>query len=137
MVIEWTPDLAVGIPDIDRQHQEMFRTLDELVQAMREARGRVEVQRTLNFLRNYVVDHFALEQAWMETTRYRDLREHLSEHQAFLAEVGKLSQQLDDRGTSSGLVIDTCTALNSYLRQHIAVTDRALAAHLKAASAAR
>lgn len=35
----WTPDLAVGVGEIDRQHQQLFGQIDQLVTALQQGRG--------------------------------------------------------------------------------------------------
>jgi hemerythrin len=64
MGIPWTDSLAVGIPEIDQQHQELFLRLERLLRGI-VGGEREEVGRLLEFLGDYVVRHFGAEERWM------------------------------------------------------------------------
>jgi hemerythrin len=131
--IAWDPALVVGIPEIDDAHQELFRRLDGLHQAIRAGRSREEVGHTLDFLRDYAVAHFAAEQALMAERGYPGLADHEAEHHAFVAELKALEAEYQRDGPSASLIIRVNTQLTGWLRSHIYRTDRALVDFLKAA----
>jgi hemerythrin len=61
----WTQDLAVGVDQIDRQHQELFARTNGLLSAMAQGKGREEVGKTVSFLESYVGTHFRDEEKLM------------------------------------------------------------------------
>ena len=68
----WNADLAVGVPDIDAQHQELFRRADALLAAMKERQpADREVERLFLFLDEYCSRHFASEERLMREKKYR------------------------------------------------------------------
>ncbi len=135
MAIAWDPDLLVGIPEIDEQHQELFRRLDALHEAIRSGRSREEVGRTLAFLRGYAVEHFGAEEALMIQRAYPDLTDHRAEHAAFVGEIAALETEYQRDGPTASLIIRVNTQLTGWLRSHIYRTDKALVAYLRAAPA--
>ena len=49
MLLQWTTALSVGVDEIDAQHQELFRRVDRLLDAMAR-NDRSEAARLLEFL---------------------------------------------------------------------------------------
>lgn len=134
MAITWDPTLKTGIPEIDAQHEELFRRLDALLQAIRGGRSRDEVGRTLAFLEDYVSHHFAAEEGQMQARAYPGLADHRAEHEAFRADLRALEAEFLRDGASASLIIRVNTQLTGWLRSHIYRTDRALAAFLTGAA---
>ncbi len=130
MGIRWTPALAVGHPIIDAQHQEIFRRLDALVQAM--AKGdREEVSRLFDFLGSYTVSHFAEEERLMREIAYAGATVHKAAHERFVRDYLELKQAFEKSGPVAAVVIRTKTWLVDWLKAHIAGTDQELARHLR------
>lgn len=132
MTIAWDPTLLTGDAVIDGQHQELFRRLDGLIEAIRAGRSREEVGRTIVFLHEYVVEHFAAEETLMVARGYPGLSDHRAEHDAYVKEIRLLEAELQRDGPSTGLTVRVSTQLNSFLRSHILRTDRALVDFLRA-----
>ncbi len=126
MAISWDPTLVVGIEEIDAQHQELFRRLDALLQAIRGGRSREEVGRTLDFLEEYVRRHFDAEQALMRERAYPGRADHEAEHAAFASEIRSLRAEHQRDGPTASLIIRVNTQVTGWLRSHIHRTDRAL-----------
>jgi hemerythrin len=137
LAIQWTPDLAVGIEEIDAQHQQLFAATDALLEAMRQGKGQSEVAALLRFLQRYVVEHFGLEEKAMAEARYPGLEAHRAQHQAFTAELAVLFQKHAAAGPSAATVIQVNDRVCGWLRSHIAGSDKALGAFLAARRRAR
>jgi hemerythrin len=129
MAIRWTPALAVGVPAIDEQHQELFLRVDRLVQAML-ASDTAEVARLMDFLGAYVVEHFRMEEALMRRHLYPGSALHKAAHDRFLKDFGDLRARLEIRGAVSFVTIQLKTWLCEWLVAHVSGTDLALARHL-------
>lgn len=131
MVIEWTPSLSVGVEEIDRQHQELFRRAERLILALR-VNDRSELARLLEFLAEYADAHFALEEREMIGRAYPDLEEHRAEHDAFRDTLATLGRDLEEGGTSPLLVLTVHNWLSDWLRRHVGGADQALGRFLRA-----
>ncbi len=126
MSVTWDPTLVTGVPEIDAQHEELFRRLDALLEAIRGGRSRDEVGRTLTFLEEYARLHFATEEAQMEARGYPGLADHRAEHEGFRGDLRALEAEFLRDGPSASLIIRVNTHLTGWLRSHIYRTDRAM-----------
>lgn len=137
MTKAWDQSLTVGLPLIDEQHQQLFASLDSLLAALRESRGKEEVGKILAFLGDYTVKHFGAEEQLMRRYRYPDIAAHLAEHQQFLRSFQALVAEFEARGASASLALRVMTQVGDWLRGHIKKPDAALVAFLRANSEAR
>jgi hemerythrin len=112
-MLTWTPALRVGIAELDRQHQELFRRADAFLEALDGCSDR-DVDRLLGFLREYAATHFVDEEAWMRAVGYPELEAHHLEHERFLAD-------LDFFAGSGALAV--ATWLVRWLHGHVVRSD--------------
>lgn len=126
MAIEWDPALEIGIREIDRQHQELFRRLDRLLEAVKAHNSAGETGRLLDYLGEYVVTHFGAEEHLMRAKSYPDYHAHKAEHDRFLMEIQTLKQHFEAEGATTVLVIKVSNRVTSWLREHIYSADRQL-----------
>jgi hemerythrin len=131
MAIRWTSALAIGVPDLDAQHEELFRRVDRLHDAML-ARDRAEAGELIRFLQVYAAEHLAAEERLMRETRFPDEANHLAEHASFAAEVEDLAVTLEEEGVTPRLVLRLAREVSGWLRDHICESDVALARHVMA-----
>lgn len=130
MSLQWTPDLAVGVIEIDDQHKELFARVNSLLDAMRQGQGKEQVENTVAFLADYVVTHFAAEERYMLRLRYPDYEAHRKEHEDFIDDFARIKKELQVGGASTSLVIEINRRVGAWLSGHIRRTDKALGAFL-------
>jgi len=131
VAILWTPDLAVGVELIDRQHQELFAAIDRLLEAMADGLGRGEVGRLIGFLGKYVVEHFRDEEKLMADAGCPELAQHRRVHEEFTADLGRLVAQLEATGPTSALAVEVNTRGAQWLRTHVMVMDKRVGEFLR------
>lgn len=131
MPLEFDPVLLTGVDDIDAQHRELFARIGQLLDASRSRRSREEVVRLLEFLGQYVVDHFATEERLMEALGYPRLDGHRAEHVQFVKELEILRHELKSEGPTNLFVIRVGNRVTEWLREHIYRTDRSLGAWMR------
>jgi len=68
--MDWSTALAVGHPEIDRQHQVLIEIANRLNGAMRSGAGRAACGAILDELVNYTLTHFSFEEKLMEKHEY-------------------------------------------------------------------
>ncbi|HUL61291.1 MAG TPA: bacteriohemerythrin [Anaeromyxobacteraceae bacterium] len=120
--MQWTSALTVGVAEIDAQHQELFRRVDRLLDAML-ANDRAEGERLVGFLLEYVKFHFADEEALMLRRRFPGLAAHQAEHAAFAVEVEKLAADFRARGATAALILALEREVCDWLRDHVYLSD--------------
>lgn len=125
MALRWTSALAIGAADLDARHEELFRRVERLHDAML-AHDRSEVARLLEFLLVYVREHFEAEEALMRRIHYPLLEPHAAEHAAFAAEVAALYESLARDGLTARLVLAVDRRVTEWLTNHVYTSDLAL-----------
>ncbi len=135
MALQWTSTLSVGVPEIDAQHQELFRRVDRLLDAMLH-HDRSEAEPLLDFLRAFVVDHFAAEERVMAELGYPGAAPHAEEHRRFAAALREVDQEFLAAGPTADLVLRLEQQTVAWLRDHVYSTDVALGRFVHARQAA-
>ncbi len=131
MAFAWTNDLATGNAKIDTEHKELIDIIGQLIAACQSGKGREEMLRTVQFLEQYTVRHFANEEALQRQYNYPDLQNHLQYHAQFRETVKNIAQRLHTDGASVQLLAEINTKVAMWFTQHIRMQDTKVAAHLK------
>lgn len=131
MALHWSSALAVGVPEIDLQHEELFARVDRLHDAML-ARDRTEAVRMVRFLLDHVHRHFGAEEALMAALEYPGRTPHVAAHRAFAAEVDALAAMLQSDGVTALLVHRLERNVSGWLRDHVCGADLEVASHVRA-----
>ena len=130
MGFEWTPELSVGFPDIDNQHEELLKRFNKLQEACREGREREEVRHLFDFLDHYVLQHFTDEERIMLDSRYPDIMSHQQEHLDLITKLRKLKRQMHEYSISSSLISEISQTMFDWIVTHIQNTDVRLGLYL-------
>jgi hemerythrin len=128
--LQWTPDLAIGLPEIDAQHRELFRRAERLIAALRAGDGG-QVLPLLDYLEAYVLLHFQEEERLMHETRYPGVAAHAAEHQVFREELARIAADFARRGPTALVALTLHNWLSDWLATHVAGVDQALGRHLR------
>lgn len=131
MAIEWTADLATGSVEIDSQHKEIFRRINDMLEACRRAEGKEKVPGLLAFLEDYVIKHFGTEERFMKDSRFPGYAEHRTAHENLAGQIGALRAKIEKEGIGVHTVVATNQLLVHAFIGHIMKMDVQLAAHLK------
>ena len=131
MAVEWTEDLAIGVKVIDDQHKEIFRRVNGLLEACKAGKGRQAVGGMLDFLEDYVVEHFAAEENIQVHYDYPEYPAHKAMHVMFIRDVEKLKARLRDEGPTLMTVVETDRVVVDWLVKHIKKVDKELGNFLK------
>lgn len=131
MPIQWTPDLAVGVETIDNQHKELYKRINDLLEACRAGKGKETVGEVVAFLEAYVVEHFNAEESLMVRYSYPGYVDHKSLHTQFVKDFAALKEQIKAEGATGHIVIQTNRVVVNWLNQHIRNVDTRLGEFLK------
>jgi hemerythrin-like metal-binding protein len=128
--LEWTPQYAVHVAQIDLEHQSLFAMINGLHEAMLRGRGVEALGRLLEELNLYVATHFAHEETLMADSGYPGLQAHIQQHEA-LHRRAKLLVERFDRGEVT-MTIELTLFLSEWIRQHTITADRRFGEFLNA-----
>lgn len=131
MKIEWTEDLAVGVGNIDEQHQELFRRFNRLLEACSSGCGKEEIGSTLLFLNDYVRTHFREEEKLQIAHAYPEYTAHHEQHKIFMNKLEKFKKEMMAGGATLSLTIATNSLLIDWLVNHIANMDKKIGTFIR------
>jgi hemerythrin len=132
--MEWTEDLSVGVKRIDDQHKELFRRISGLEDAIRKAECKYTIDGTIQFLAEYAVSHFGVEEQFMADHRYPEYEQHKTQHKIFLRALAELKKQAAERrikGSSYDLSVETNRVVVDWIISHIMRVDKKLGAFMQ------
>ncbi len=127
----FTKDLETGEAQIDSQHKELFRIMNELEDASKNGKGRDELEHTLKFLSDYIVKHFADEQMLHIKHAYHERSDHKQYHEAFKKSVNDMIAEYRKQGASITLLGEINSKVAMWLLNHIKREDKKFGAYLK------
>jgi hemerythrin len=131
MNFNWDQTLFTGNEAIDRQHQELFRRLESLVEAAQGTDCSKKVSDAMAFLENYIFRHFTAEEKLQIANRYPDYEAHRKQHRQFLDDVSKLQAEFRAEGSNQILLLKSIAFLGNWITNHVLQSDKALATFLQ------
>ena len=128
--IKWTPELSVGVNEIDEQHQKLYAIIDELVKARSAVLDTSAILAIITQLVDYSDYHFRTEDNYMIENSYPLLLSHRKEHLAYIKKMGALIDDLENkRATLSAEILEF---LCDWWQTHISQSDLKYARYIKA-----
>ncbi len=128
-LITWGPKLMTGIDEIDTQHKELVRMVNELHRAMKMRLGIQKSGAILNSLAEYTVFHFEYEEKLFKEHKYPEYKAHKKNHEDLVKTVLKF--QKDFLSGEAALTVDLMKFLTDWLKNHIMKTDMKYVPFLK------
>ena len=82
--IEWNRRFELGVDFIDKEHKQLFATINKLLTLSENEEKREWVcKEGIKFLKNHTIEHFQHEEAYMRSIDYADLEIHKRLHDDF------------------------------------------------------
>jgi hemerythrin len=122
---KWDRKLETGIEEIDRQHEELFRRIDQLDLSIYEGRSKTEMVMILEYLGTYVKEHFSAEELLLRSIGFPGISAHLQEHREFAELYDKIKNEYRAKGADSYLALDVDRAIRKWWEKHILKSDMA------------
>jgi hemerythrin-like metal-binding protein len=126
----WRPDLATGIVEVDRQHEELLANVAMLRSAARTGQAGV-AEAVLTFLERYAAEHFAAEERAMWQAGYPDLDAHWSLHLAFATELARRKAEYRASASPEDLLVELGAWMDRWLEDHLMGADAVMARFLR------
>ena len=122
-IVEWTPDLNTGIPDIDEQQKQMLHHINDFYEAA-NAKDKERMAIVLFDLINSTLAHFQYEEALMEQAKYPLLEPHRRVHKNFIDKLMALHEKLQTMETTDDIAVLLIDSLDGWLFRHIRINDK-------------
>ena len=124
MAIEWNAEkMATGFPEIDAQHKEWIRRINEFDDAVVNRKGQEAIQNTLDFLTQYSETHFASEEAIMAQRNSPVQEANRAAHDEFRGKLAEIRAWVKNEGATSVEVVELRFVLEQWLVNHICTID--------------
>ncbi len=132
MSLQWSDVLASGSMEIDTQHKELITRVNSLLAAFEKGTtDRQEIGKIVQYLTEYVVLHFGMEEKHMDHYKYSSTTQHKAQHAQFVKSFMKLKERMLMEGINPQLGQETKELVVDWLVNHIKYSDRALGMFLK------
>jgi diguanylate cyclase (GGDEF)-like protein/hemerythrin-like metal-binding protein len=122
LTLAWDPALECGDPQIDLQHQQLYRLSNSLLAAITSGRYPEDAKLRMQLLIAHVVQHFHDEEAILARVGYADLPAHAQEHARLVAKAKLLQQEMG--GVSTDLPAILGFLALDLVRGHIIAWDQ-------------
>ena len=121
-LLEWSPDIELGIESIDGQHKVLVGYINNIVNLIADDKLTDKaVIESIQGLAAYTTEHFKFEEEWFRAVDYDDFDAHKAQHDKLLAKVGEYA---DDIGAGKIHVIPgMLKTLTDWLVGHIKGVD--------------
>ena len=117
MPLQWRPELALGIPELDGQHLQIDAYLRMLHDELCE--GRVPgVEGIVEGLRVAATRHFETEERYLAAAGVASLERHQAAHRGFTARLEDLGGRSRRDGASTALAIELGDFVATWIRDH-------------------
>ncbi len=128
---EWTDGLSAGFEEIDCQHKELIALIQDLFEAVDRKEGLQQVGIATDFLREYIVKHFQMEERYMEAYGYSGMDNHKKQHHIFIEDFESYYKRFYRNITDYRLALEIKWWLYNWIGSHITTTDKALGEFLR------
>ena len=131
-LIAWDDSISLNIGEIDNQHKQLVKIINELFDAMKDARGFDVLEDILRRLIDYTEYHFSTEERYFDQFQYIESEPHKEEHRFLIKQVNEFKKAFEEGlmkrdGSDRVLTVDLWNLLKSWLIDHIQVSDQKFA----------
>lgn len=119
-------DLGTGVETIDEQHRKLIDMINELMDATSAGRGRTEIGKMMQFLSDYVVEHFSHEECVMAERQCPVADVNRKAHEHFVEDFEVLRSQFEAEGPTLRVTMEVQKRVVNWLTHHIRGCDRQL-----------
>jgi hemerythrin len=124
MHIEWSDKYKVGDPEIDMQHEDLFRKINNFLEATNKEDWTLAAAKLFQYTRV----HFKHEEVLMRAIDYPELQAHVALHNGLLTRLNAIAEEIaEDRLDKEKWK----SFLSDWLLYHIANVDARLALYVE------
>lgn len=124
----WDDKLKIGVEVVDKAHAKLFKIVEKLLEISEdENSGPHTYIEAIKYLEAYSMTHFAEEEAYMRSIKYKGYAQHKRLHDAFRDKtLVSLRNDLERSGYSSLAVRRFAGIMERWLLEHIMQEDQAI-----------
>jgi len=122
-MLSLSKDMETGVEKIDTQHRELISRINSVLASKEKSASEAEIEKTLNYLSEYVVKHFSDEEQLHITNKYPKYAEHKAKHAFFVDEFTKLKTEFAGKCNSMEFTMKLNSSLINWIVKHIKGDD--------------
>jgi hemerythrin-like metal-binding protein len=127
--IRWLPEYAIGVKQVDEEHQALFALLDKLHQGISAGNDLEILICILDELVAYTCYHFAHEEELMEKIQYPYYLDHCRQHEDLRLRVLAMKERAP--AGEDTLLIEVMQFLIDWLKGHTTTSDRRIGSYMR------
>jgi hemerythrin len=127
----WKEKLSIGVDKVDQQHQKLFKQVNNLIAATQNNKGQEEIERVVDFLAQYTIEHFETEEKIQQEHNYPDHEEHQEIHSNFVDQVSVAQEKIKQGTMGSADLVKMNKMVSRWLVNHVKGIDQELGRHIK------
>lgn len=128
--IVWKNDLSTGLDLIDKQHKQFFKLVNSLLESSIKGNEAKIIYDSFVFLKYYILEHFAVEEASMIEYKYPSFPQHKNRHLYFRNEIERLELGLKANLPPHEVAMKLKYLVINWFMNHIKVEDKKLCKYL-------
>lgn len=124
----WKERYKIGVSEIDQQHKELFKRTQKFITTVRNDQALEEkineIEKTLDFMGQYVNIHFDAEEKLHEKINYPEQQEHKQIHSDFKNYIEDFKAEFQKDKENEELIMEFSGRLMTWLINHVANKDQ-------------
>jgi hemerythrin-like metal-binding protein len=125
----WSAEFENGVIWQDMQHRELVQSINKLYKAIASNQPEEVIQKIVAFLHDYTMNHFDMEEKYMEEFQYPETLAHAQQHKDFVRMLEIFEKERKHSKTLANLSL--CFDLNEWTLSHIKNEDQKFARFLQ------
>jgi len=119
--IQWKERYNIDYKEVDAQHRRLLDILNQLLDLVQCKRPADEISIVFHRLCAYALDHFSLEEHYLEASGYPGLARQREDHAHFVGKILEFNERYDP--ADPAFLLETFEFLKTWYLQHILRTD--------------
>ena len=122
----WSDEYLLGDRIIDKQHKHLFAVASDLLENYwnKEEVDKKALVTTVNFLKEYIINHFDYEEKLQIAAKYKGYEEHKKLHEHLLNQLLDHEKALLQSDFSQKDIDAFIAMLVAWLKYHVAIEDK-------------
>ena len=122
--MRWSSKFETGQGDVDEDHKELFRRMNELFEAAKAGAAKQQLLSLLQFLEVYTRTHFTREEKYTGTHNEPNCKHNQVQHLRFLCNIADIRKLVEAEGATPVNIVAMNRLIGEWFANHVLNTDR-------------
>ena len=132
-LFRWSSIYTVGVPQIDEEHQQLFRLAQQTHEAMLDGCAKEVLSKRVAELIDYTCYHFAHEEQLMQRAGYPEYPQHRRLHEELRSRAVRFRERLESGEIT--MTIEFMQFLAAWLKRHTTTSDLEIVEYMRRSGA--